>query len=666
LEAAMDFDLGTAKDIATIVAPLSAAIIKTWVEPKLATLAEYLKTDKALFQHSLSGKFEEYLLRTYEKNSFISVLVFQNQQKKLDDIYIPLTLEKARSDERIRINSYEPEFIPAYEKVLIRDTAGMGKSTLMKRLFLSSVDGNKGVPIFIELRKLRSDFSVLDYIYNELNPIDDEFDRDFILKLIKQGDFIFFLDGFDEIPFQERDRVTTGIQDFIFKASNNLFALTSRPESALASFSDFQDFNIRPLESEEAYTLLRKYDNSGKLSEEIISKIKGSTLHNIREFLTNPLLVSLLFKSYEYKRTIPFKKHIFYRQVYDALFESHDLTKGGAFVREKHSGLDVEDFHRVLRAIGFITIKLGQLEFEKDRWLNLIAEAKRLCPGIDFKEGRFLNDVTTTVPLFNRDGDYYRWAHKSVQEYFAAQFICVDSKGRQDAILRKMAENRNILKFLNVIDLCYDIDYKTFRKVVIFDLLSEFLQFYEASYVDIDRGEISESDIDIRKAIMFQVFCGFLRPSDTSADDSVVSQNIERYMKDESPSLEDYDLWMVGGSPSSFLYFTHKRELFDLLAEKDEDIFIGRSRPQYFDEELTADHTLNRKIEEYVSSNGLLVVTDDPTSIVNDKDTFNYVSWQFSDYLGSSLDPDKAFKLLKTIQREITEEAADTFLIDSM
>ena len=124
----------------------------------------------------------------------------------------------------------------------------------------------------------------------------------------------------------------------------------------------------------------------------------------------------LLYKAYSYKPTIPFKKHIFYRQVYDALFESHDLTKGGAFVREKHSVLDIEDFHRVMRALGFMSVKSGKVEYDKDEILKLIRRSKDMCPGINFSPAKLLKDLDLTVPLLCREGQYYRWAHKSLQD----------------------------------------------------------------------------------------------------------------------------------------------------------------------------------------------------------------------------------------------------------
>lgn len=661
----MGLDLNTAKDIATIAAPLSTVIINTWIQPKIAALTKYLKTDKAVFEHSLNSKFQEYLQRTYEKNSFISVMVFQNQQKKLDEIYIPLTLEKARVNEIILVDDYKRELLPRYRKVLIKDTAGMGKSTLMKFLFLSCVGANQGVPVFIELRKLKSDVSVIDHILKELNPIDEEFDRDFILQLIKQGDFIFFLDGFDEIPFTERNNVTTDLQDFISKAGNNLFVLSSRPESALASFPEFQEFNIRPLDEKEAFTLLNKYDGAGELSSEIIAKIQGGSLPNVKEFLTNPLLVSLLYKSYEYKRVIPFKKHVFYRQVYDALFESHDLTKGGPFIREKYSGLDIEDFHQILRVVGFATVKLGQLEFEKDKWMKIIAEARKLCPGIEFKEGSFLKDLVTTVPLFNREGNYYKWAHKAIQEYFAAQFMCTDAKGKQDIILRKMAENRNVLRFMNVLDLCHDIDYKTFRRVIIFDLMSDFLNYWKNNYAGIDQESVSHDDVNLRKTLMFWAFAGFKQGggNDEPEDSVEVIQKVAQLSGFQMELDDDYDLWMWGGSPSMFLFCLHTAQLLDMLKDKGEDLFIEDMVPAG---DLQILRNKAGSIKKYLAAEPVLLITDNPRSVVNAPETFDYVNREIVLPDKAYIDYEKAVKLVRDVQFEITEEASDTFLTDNL
>lgn len=194
--------------------------------------------------------------------------------------------------------------------------------------------------------------------------------------LFVDGEFIFFFDGYDEISSSNKAFVTKNIQDFVAKAPNNKYILTSRPEEELACFGEFQEFRIRELKKVESYDLLRKYDISGKTSRLLISKLKTGNYSMINEFLKNPLLVSLLFAVFDFKQTIPLKKHIFYRQVFDAYFDSHDLSKGDSYVHEKKSNLDLDDFDKVMRKIGYECLRKQKIEFEKDELLKIIDSAK--------------------------------------------------------------------------------------------------------------------------------------------------------------------------------------------------------------------------------------------------------------------------------------------------
>lgn len=649
-------DLETVKNVATIAAPLTALIVETWIKPKLTALHKYLKTDKALFENALANKFDEYLLRSYEKNSYINVIVFQNQRKRLEDIYIPLTVINVKGNKVILVDGYKEEFVPSFKKVLVTDTAGMGKSTILKYLFVSCVNNNAGIPILIELRKIRRDESLLSYIYNELNPIDDEFNKDFIIKLIKQGDFIFFFDGYDEIPLSERDLVSNNLQDFISKANKNLFVLSSRPESSLASFLDFQEFNIQPLELEEAFDLLRKYDNKGELSAEIISKLQGGTLKNIKEFLENPLLVSLLYKSYEYKPIIPFKKHTFYRQVYDALFERHDLTKGGSFVREKHSQLDIEDFHRVLRVLGFITVKMGQIEFDKDTLLSLLREAKQHCPGLTFKESNFLNDLLTTVPLFNREGDYYKWTHKSIQEYFAAQFIWLDAKSNQNKILRQMVRSVNNHQYFNVLDLYYDMDYKTFRQTIIYDLIFEFIQHYDSTYTLIDRNKVPEEYIKMRKLITFGK--KFIIMSEEMMMNDYVDDpdRLAEILTVLDPSTTDYNLtgwWEMG----LVEYENYHDLVMRLIFEKEKNLFFNT-------EVQTSENDTPKQYSNVIAKETPYIIDDSPHTPWNQKEGFTWLNKIIESEGKYFLNPVKCRELKLEIEREINKETSSDFFGD--
>ena len=225
-----------------------------------------------------------------------------------------------------------------------------------------------------------------------------------------------------------------------------------------------------------------KYDISGKTSRLLISKLETGNYSMINEFLKNPLLVSLLFAAFDFKQTIPLKKHIFYRQVFDAYFDSHDLSKGDSYVHEKKSNLDLDDFDKVMRKIGYECLRKQKIEFEKDELLNIIDSAKSGFSNLKFASTSLLGDLLKAVPLFCQDGMYYKWVHKSLQEYFAAEFIYKDSKNNQDAILTALYKSKKIDLYINLLDLYFDIDPVGFQKNIVKPLLESYVEYYEKFY----------------------------------------------------------------------------------------------------------------------------------------------------------------------------------------
>lgn len=484
---------------------LLEGIIENYLSPILSKL--YPKGNKEY--KDFTYRFKEYLQRVYSYYSSSKTLVFGNQQKKLEDFYYPLNIEctiDAEKGKKIRINTnkYEEDFLPNFKKVIIIDNGGMDKSTIMKWLFLSVIKERKGIPIFIELRKLINGRTILDEIIQELNPIDQEIEKEIVTQLIEQGNFIFFFDGYDEIVPSDRGFVTTDLQNFISKSTKNLFIMTSRPEMALLAFSDFKEFKIKSLDKKEAYELIKKIGNNSDKSQRLIKRIKENDLEKIEEFLRSPLLVSLLYKKFEHRENIPINLQEFYYDVFEALFQDHDLTKGDSFTRPKKSGLSLSEFFQVLREFSFLTFKIGEIEYNDaiiNKYLNEIS--KRL-PNLKFKNSDFLEDLVKNVPLFNKEGLQYRWSHKSFQEYFAAEFICRDTKDKQIEILNSMYLSEKFEKYSFVLNLCFDIDFNSFRDAILVPYLKDFIKFYDtlndSSAINV---EIVQNQIDLRTCLIF-------------------------------------------------------------------------------------------------------------------------------------------------------------------
>ncbi len=152
---------GVAAETATT--QVSSSLVDILIKPKIEAYAKKKNLDKQVFEHSVYGKFNDYFQRAYAQHSNLTTLSLRSRSK-LKELYVPLTLisHKNRPEkvQEILVDCYPEQLIPAYQKVLLIDDAGMGKSTLLKYLFLSYVDEighNNRIPVLIELRRLKGD-----------------------------------------------------------------------------------------------------------------------------------------------------------------------------------------------------------------------------------------------------------------------------------------------------------------------------------------------------------------------------------------------------------------------------------------------------------------------------------------------------------------------------
>lgn len=566
------------KTIVTVAKPFVEPFVKEFVTSKLQDFAKWCKDQGIKIAVPKSEHFKAYLERMYDKCNVVKTMAISNSQLSLKEIYIPLTLVKNNLNgyESTKINDVPKELIEKYKKILITDTAGMGKSTILKRMFIALIDNvqeNLGIPIYIELNKLNKDHLIVDEIRDELKALFGNYYHELVLDFIQTGGFIILLDGYDEIS-TDKAIVTNDIQTFISKAgANNYYFLTSRPDESLPSFADFQSFSIQPLQRVEAFELLKKYDldENKELSKSLIATLNSGKYSSIEEYLGNPLLVSLLFTAYNYKQIVPLKKGNFYRQVYVALYEAHKAAQG-VKPHPKHSLLEIDDFEKVLRYIGYECLIQNTVRVDEDAILKSIERARNFYGNLKFGPSAFLKDLWTTVPLFVKEGAEYSWAHKSLMEYFAAQFISVDAKEEQDNILSAIFKSRDVSKYGNMLDIYYDIDYKGFSKNITLPLCESYVKFYDSLYIE--NPKIDNFSIDIRKSLLFlsdyEVEYGRI---DTHAPGIATMAFSTNYKTD---SNDDIDLWIrfcyrlfLEKRRSSLNIgvdvFNMRRELFDTL-----------------------------------------------------------------------------------------------------
>ena len=480
--------------------------------------------------------FWDYLERTYNKFLKIRPVGFR-EQLDFNKVYIPLTIQSTDRERETIVNDYPVALFSSQKHILIVDNAGMGKSTLSKKLFLCAFEnGYYGIPLYVELRHLSRDNNVIQELLKQIRNLSSSFDEKLLTILLEKGGFVLFLDGYDEISLNDKEVVTEALMSFINKAGNNTFVLTSRNDDALDGFQTFDQYSIKQLNKKDAYKLLSNLDDDGEKSKTLIQKLEKEEISGIKEFLVNPLLVTLLYTAFDFEPTIPTKKHLFYDQVFNAFFQQHDFSKGDSYVHDKKSKLAKDDFERVLRCVGFASVLNHKVEFERTEIINIIKKSKEKCGLSSFKESDYLEDLVKSVPLFSREGHSYKWSHKSLAEYFAVEYIAMDSMDSEQAIVEKLYFNDKEQN-VNLFDLYYDIKPMGFNRFLLLPCLEEI------------KSDVLPKSENIQKII----FCT-----------KMIGRSLFAFSKSQVVDKSEYDpLWLISSHRrklENYQFFTKSNE----------------------------------------------------------------------------------------------------------
>ena len=209
----------------------------------------------------------EYQTNEYKRNYFTKTLLHRSEPVKLDEFYLPLHItmyeggnaRRKSKEERISTEDVSKLFKKT-NYIAIIGSAGSGKSTIVKYLFLDSVKRNFKIPIKVELRYL-NDYkgSIADYIFDEIFTFHKlGFSKEIIDRLITSGNFIFFFDGYDEINSNKKEQVTNDIDQFVSKYSSNYYLITSRPYTNIDTLPLFTNYKVCDLLDSEIPAFVKK------------------------------------------------------------------------------------------------------------------------------------------------------------------------------------------------------------------------------------------------------------------------------------------------------------------------------------------------------------------------------------------------------------------------
>lgn len=174
------------------------------------------KLDAAL-KLKLRTAYLEYLKTTEQKYSKSKSFFIRDRSVDLYSYYIPVGL--ASKDNNVKIDT--PNFLNCLSQsqhTVVSGLGGSGKSVLMRHLFIDCIKQSNFVPVLIELRDLNAENVALSKLVDStLDTYGFKLSNEYIEKAKKEGNFSFFLDGFDEVDHSQRKKLVKDIKALLGK-----------------------------------------------------------------------------------------------------------------------------------------------------------------------------------------------------------------------------------------------------------------------------------------------------------------------------------------------------------------------------------------------------------------------------------------------------------------
>lgn len=368
--------------------------------------------------------YSQYLLNTWNKYSRIKTIIYRRVPQDLYSFYecIGVQCENDIIDTTNASNIFNKD-----SKIIITGTGGIGKSILLKHLFLSSINDTDSIPIFIELRSFNSyeikDISLKEIISKALKDNGFDMEEKYLEYSLLEGGYTILLDGFDEVNRDRSLKVSSEIKSFSDKYGKNNYVISSRPSEEFIGWNNFTEMSALPLTKNQALSLISKIEFDNTVKDIFYKELDEHLFDDYYSFASNPLLLNIMLLTFNNHASIPDKLNDFYDQAFSTLFNMHDATKD-SYVRDIRTKLGCEDFKLIFSYICFKSYFNDEYEFSEHNLRKYIQQAKKKYPSFVFTVDDFIEDLTLSVCMLVKEGLVYRFSHRSFQEYFAAWFTC--------------------------------------------------------------------------------------------------------------------------------------------------------------------------------------------------------------------------------------------------
>ena len=311
-------------------------------------------------------------------------------------------------------------------RLIVGGTGGLGKSMMMRHFLLDACENYSKygfIPFFLSVREYNEERDLVDFVYFQTLSLHGMTKEEF-KRILMSGKALLLFDGMDEIVSNRQRHFESAIESFTDRYSGNMFIISTRRFKKFDALSNFKFLHLSPLTKPQALELVKKLKFREDIKKPFLEKLDKTFYDEHRDFVNNPLLLTIFLMTFQAHPDVPSKMHLFYSEAYNALAYRHDGNKGG-FVREFKTKLDPDRFREYLTRFCAFSYGREMYSFTKEEYYEVFEEAKT---GFEEESERFsatdfLDDMISTVCIFYEEGQKYHFVHRSFQEYFTACFL---------------------------------------------------------------------------------------------------------------------------------------------------------------------------------------------------------------------------------------------------
>ncbi|WP_404784878.1 NACHT domain-containing protein [Altericista sp. CCNU0014] len=318
---------------------------------------------------------------------------------------------------------------------------GAGKSTYLRWVGLEALRVKESqfqhecIPVMLELKRFDSgQIDIKAVIAEEFSHVGFDFSAEFVEEALKQGKLLVLLDGLDEVPKANQDRVCQAIQDFVSRYNNkyqgNRFIASCRIAAFRSGFTGFTDIELADFDDEQIQQFIHNWfqgalDVSSNTAEKCWNLLNNASYQSAKELAQTPLLLTFLCVVYDRTQSFPANRASLYRKALDILLEEWAAEKR---IRHEpiYEGLNTELEKVLLAEIAYQGFIEDRLFFTREELIshiqNFLEDSADKPKYLDGKAVLTAIAVQQGI-LTERAEDIYSFSHLTVQEYLTAQYL---------------------------------------------------------------------------------------------------------------------------------------------------------------------------------------------------------------------------------------------------